>query len=55
MCQAMEDYTKKTEVLSVIKALKLSGQTVEQIIKLVTENYHVSKEYLEKLMNPIIA
>lgn len=55
MCQAMEDYTKKTEVLSAIKALKLSGQTVDQIIKLVTENYHVSKEYVEDLMNPIPA
>lgn len=44
-----------TEVLSAIKALKLSGQRVEQIIKLITENYHVSKEYVEDLMNPIPA
>ena len=55
MCKAMEDYTKKTEVLSAIKALKLSGQSTEQIIKLITENYHVTREYVESLMNPISA
>lgn len=54
-CKAMEDYTKKTEIIGVIKGLKLSGQTVEQIIKLVSGNYHVSKEYVENLMNLIPA
>ena len=55
MCKAMEDYTVRTEVLSAIKALRLSGQSAEQIIKLITENYHVTREYVESLMNPIPA
>lgn len=55
MCQAMEDYTKKMQIIGAINALKLSGQTVEQMIKLITENYNVSKEYVENLMNPISA
>ena len=55
MCKAMEDYTIKTEVLSAIKALRLSGQSPEQIIKLITENYSVTREYVENLMNPIPA
>ena len=36
MCKAMEDYSIKMEVLGAIKALKLSGQSAEQIIKLIT-------------------
>lgn len=55
MCQAMEDYTKKTQVVASINALKFAGQSVEQIIEFITENYHVSKEYVENLMNPISA
>lgn len=55
MCQAMKDYTKKMQIIGAINALKLSGQTVEQMIKLITENYNVSKEYVENLMNPISA
>ena len=55
MCKAMENYTIKTEVHSAIKALRLSGQSPEQIIKLITENYSVTKEYVENLMNPIPA
>lgn len=55
MCKAMEDYTKKTEIIGAIKGMKLSGQPVEQIVKLITENYHVTKEYVEKLMEPVPA
>lgn len=55
MCKAMEENNKKMQVLGAINALKLTGQSVEQIVKLITENYHVSKEYVENLMNPMLA
>ena len=55
MCKAMEDYSKKMEVLGAIKALRLSGNSPDQIIKLIVENYQVTKEYVENLMGPIPA
>ena len=55
MCKAMEDYSKKMKVTGAIEALRLSGQSTDQIIKLITENYHVTREYVESLMNPIPA
>ena len=55
MCKAMEDNNKKMEVLGAIKALRLSGNSPDQIIKLIVENYQVTKEYVENLMGPIPA
>ena len=55
MCKAMEDNNKKMEVLGAIKALRLSGNFTDQIVKLIVENYQVTKEYVENLMAPIPA
>lgn len=55
MCKAMEDYTKKKEVLASIKTMKALGIEPEKIVEQVSQLFNTSKEYVEELMAPIPA
>ena len=55
MCKAMEDYTKKKEVLASIKTMKALGIEPEKIVEQVSQLFNTSKEYVENLMAPISA
>ena len=55
MCKAMEDYTKKKEVLASIKTMKALGIEPEKIGEQVSQLFNTSKEYVEELMAPIPA
>ena len=55
MCKAMEDYTKKKEVLASIKTMKALGIEPERIVEQVSQLFNTSKEYVEELLAPIPA
>ena len=56
MCKGMEDYTRETklegEVMGGIWALKKMGVSAQRIVEMIMEDYRVSREYVEKLMQP---
>ena len=55
MCKAMEDYTKKTEILASIKTMRSLGVSPDKIAEQVSALFNTSKEYVEKLMRTIPA
>ncbi len=52
MCKAMEDYTKKTEIIGAIKGMKLMGASESDILTQIIKNFNVTKDYVVSLLKP---
>ena len=52
MCKAMEDYTKKVKIISIIDYMRDEGKSESDIIDKIIDKYHVTKEYVLALLNP---
>ncbi len=54
----LERWGQKLQVLAVIKALKIKGDSDEDIVDFVAENYQVTPDYVRDLMkewpNPLL-
>ena len=52
MCKAMEDYTKKTEIVGAIKAFRIMGIKENDIITAIVKEFSVTAEYVKGLLQP---
>lgn len=52
MCKAMEDYTKKTEIIGAIKVLRSMGTQENEIVAAIIKQFEVTAEYVKALMQP---